>query len=363
MKLIATLVALMFCTTAVAADLYVSPAGSDNAKGHKPDEAFATINHALQRAEPGDTVYLLPGEYQQDIRTVRDGLLTKPITIAGLKGDDFKNDHSVVVPATVTGGGEGRIVQIRHSYIQLQDFVVDGLSGDPVEPDNIRDKLVFVHSEEREEGLRGVRIERMILTHAGGECLRFRHRVSDSEIAYNSISDCGMHDFPFERSSKNGEAIYIGTSFKQWEDGKNPTSDADVSTRNRIHHNIITTRGNECVDLKEGTTANQVYENQCTGQLDANSAGFNSAGNGNVFRGNVVYGNAGSGFRFGSDKKGFGIENIAAGNRVFNNAQFGFKIMNEPQAQLCGNHFEDNGKGEYYSDQGRKYAPAARCGS
>ena len=223
--------------------------------------------------------------------------------------------------------------------------------------------MVFVHSEEREEGLRGVRIERMILTHAGGECLRFRHRVSDSEIAYNSISDCGMHDFPFERSSKNGEAIYIGTSFKQWEDGKNPTSDADVSTRNRIHHNIITTRGNECVDLKEGTTANQVYENQCTGQLDANSAGFNSAGNGNVFRGNVVYGNAGSGFRFGSDKKGFGIENIAAGNRVFNNAQFGFKIMNEPQAQLCGNHFEDNGKGEYYSDQGRKYAPAARCGS
>ena len=82
-----------------------------------------------------------------------------------------------------------------------------------------------------------------------------------------------------------------------------------------------------------------------------------------MFRGNVVYGNAGSGFRFGSDKKGFGIENIAAGNRVFNNAQFGFKIMNEPQAQLCGNQFEDNGKGEYYSDQGRKYAPAARCGS
>ncbi len=50
MKLIATFVALMFCTTAVAADLYVGPAGSDNAKGHKPDEAFATSNQPLHPA-------------------------------------------------------------------------------------------------------------------------------------------------------------------------------------------------------------------------------------------------------------------------------------------------------------------------
>jgi len=363
MKRMLAAAALAVCGSGLAADFYVAPNGSDGSEGRKPDQPLATINHALERAGPGDTVFLLPGVYAQDIRTVRDGLLTRPITIAGLKGDDFKNDHSVVIPATVIGGGNSRVVQVRNSYITLRDFVVDGLHGDPSSRDSIRDKLVFVHNGEREEGLRGISIERMILAHAGGECLRFRHKVSDSEIAHNSISDCGMHDFPFEKSGKNGEAIYIGTSFKQWEDGKNPTSGPDVSARNRVHHNIITTRGNECVDLKEGSTANQIYMNHCTGQLDANSAGFNSAGNSNVFRSNRVYGNAGSGFRFGSDKAGFGIDNIAIGNEVSANAQFGIKIMNEPQGRLCGNRFEHNGKGEYYSDHGREYAPAAACQS
>ena len=346
---------------ASAADWFVSPDGPPEAEGRSVSSPMGSIHRALARAQPGDTVYLLPGVYEQDIETQRDGRPGAPITIAGLRDDDLKNRHAVVLPATVKGAGRARVVQIRHSYIHLRDFTVDGLHGDPADPDNIRDKLVFVHNEEREGGLRGVRIERMILTHAGGECLRLRHFVTDSEIAYNSISDCGMHDFPFSAASKNGEAIYVGTSFKQWDDGKNPTDGPDVSTRNRIHHNLLTTRGNECVDLKEGTTCNEVYANHCTGQLDANSAGFNSAGNGNLFRNNVVYGNAGSGFRFGSDRSGYGIDNTAIGNRVMHNAQFGFKIMDEPQARLCGNVLSSNGKGAWYSDRDGRHAPGAPC--
>lgn len=347
--------------TAVATDWYVSPEGLADHSGRSQDQPMRRIQRALDQAQPGDTVYLLPGVYAQDIETVRDGRADAPITLAGLRDEGQKNRHAVVLPATLKGAGRARVVQIRHSHIHVQDFVVDGLNGDPADPDAIRDKLIFVHNGERKNGLEGIRIQRMVLTHAGGECLRLRHFVTDSEIAYNSIGDCGMHDFPFAASSKNGEAVYIGTSFKQWGDGKNPTDGPDVSAGNRVHHNVMVTRGNECVDLKEGTTANVVYANRCTGQLDANSAGFNSAGNGNVFRDNLVFGNAGSGFRFGSDKKGYGIDNVATGNEVLHNAQFGFKIMNEPQGQLCGNRLAANAKGAWYSDQDRGHAPGAAC--
>ncbi len=218
-----------------------------------------------------------------------------------------------------------------------------------------------MHNDKDSSGIRGIKITRLTLKNAGSECLRFRYFVTDSEISYSSISNCGVYDFRFQSGKKNGEAIYIGTSVNQWDDGKNPTAGPDQSKNNKIHHNKINSLGNECVDLKEGTGNNEIYENDCTGQRDEKSAGFNSAGNGNIFYNNTVHGNTGSGFRFGSTREGYGINNTAFGNIIDGNQVYGFKLMDAPQKSICNNVLSGNRKGNYYSVDGSTYTPEQAC--
>ncbi len=92
----------------------------------------------------------------------------------------------------------------------------------------------------------------MSVKNAGGECIRLRYQTRRNEIAYSQISNCGRYDFAFRGGGKNGEGIYIGTAPEQR--GAHGSSDrsVDASNANHVHHNVIDTKGNECVDIKEG---------------------------------------------------------------------------------------------------------------
>jgi len=64
----------------------------------------------------------------------------------------------------------------------------------------------------------------------------------------------------------------------QWPDGPDECKD------NIIRQNTITPNGNECVDIKEGSTGTIVEHNTCRNQLDTDSGCFGSRGDGNTFR-------------------------------------------------------------------------------
>jgi hypothetical protein len=358
-----TLVLGLGVCAAHATNIYVSPTGSDANSGNSRNTPMATINQALQLAQPGDKVVLLSGVYLQDVATVRSGTEAAPIQIVGAVTPSFADASGQVDPIVIQGSGSSdRMFQIRHSYIQLRDVTLDGLVGDPSVIDSYREKLLFVHNDTDPAGIKGISIRRVNFRNSGGECMRFRYFVQSSEVAYSTFENCGVHDFKFKAGKKNGEAIYIGTSFNQWADGKNPTAEPDQSSNNRIHHNTFNTQGNECVDIKEGSTNNRVYANNCTGQRDPNSAGFNSAGNGNLFYDNTVYGNTGSGFRFGSDMDGYGIGNQAWGNDVADNHAIGFNIQDGPQKKLCGNTVKGNLRGTLYAvSSAGSYTPTVAC--
>ena len=358
-----TLVLSLGVCAAHATNFYVSPTGSDANSGSSRSTSLATINQALELAQPGDKVVLLSGVYLQDVVTVRSGTATAPIQIVGAVSTSFADSSGYVAPIVIKGSGDSdRVFQIQHSYIKVQDITLDGLVGDPALIDSYREKLLFVHNDNEPAGIKGVAIRRVNFRNAGGECLRFRYFVQSSEIAYSTFENCGVHDFKFKAGKKNGEAIYIGTSFNQWSDGKNPTEDPDQSSNNRIHHNSFNTQGNECVDIKEGATNNRVYANHCTGQRDPSSAGFNSAGNGNLFYDNTVYGNIGSGVRFGSDMNGYGIANQAWSNEIVDNQGVGFNIQDGLQKKLCGNTISGNARGALYVVSGAgSYTPTATC--
>lgn len=358
-----TLVLSLGVCAAHATNYYVSPTGSDANSASSRSTPLATINQALELAQPGDKVILLPGTYLQDVVTVRSGTASAPIQIVGAVSSEYAGSAGWSDPVVIQGSGyNGRVFQISHSYIQLSDISLDGLVGDPSVMENYREKLLFVHNDTEPSGIKGVKIRRVNFRNAGSECLRFRYFVQNSEVAYSTFDNCGIHDFKFMAGKKNGEAIYIGTAYKQWGDGKNPTANPDQSSNNIIHHNTLNTLGNECVDIKEGSTNNRLYNNTCTGQKDPNSAGFNSEGSGNLFYNNTVFGNVGAGFRFGSALAGYGINNQAWDNHIVDNQLVGFKILNGPQKKICGNSISGNSRGNIAVASGAgTYSPTTAC--
>lgn len=56
----------------------------------------------------------------------------------------------------------------------------------------------------------------------------------------------------------------------------------DHCNDNLVSGNTISTNGNECVDIKEGSSGNIVTNNVCSWQMDQMSAGFNIRGNNNT---------------------------------------------------------------------------------
>jgi hypothetical protein len=312
---------------------YVSPSGSDGNRGSTPDQPFQTIQHAIDLAQPGDTVHLAAGIYLQDVISKRDGSTSAPITIKG------------PADAVVKGGGQARIFEINHDYLALEGFTLDGRWGSADTSDGFREKLLYVVGTAPNDGVTGLKVLRMTFRNAGGECLRMRYFAQHNQVGYSRFERCGVHDFTFHAGKRNGEAIYIGTAPEQRGNGENPTNAPDQSSANWIHHNHFNTQGNECVDIKESSSANLVEYNSCTGQRDAKSGGFDARGSGNIFRHNESFGNVGAGIRLGGDGAADGIDNQVYNNNFHHNQAGGIKLIRRPQ-KLCGNTLRYNSGGD-----------------
>ena len=326
---------------------YVSPSGRDSNEGDSPQEPLKTIQRAVDQARPGDVVELAAGVYLQDVASKRDGAPGAPITIRGPAG------------AIVKGAGESRIFEIRHSYLTLEGFTIDGLWGSPAQQQGYREKLLYVVGRKPRDGVTGLKVLHMTFKNAGGECLRMRYFAQHNEIAYSSFVGCGVHDFKFHAGKRNGEAIYIGTAPEQRANGVNPTADPDQSSDNWVHHNTFDTQGNECVDIKEASSGNVVEYNSCTGQQDPNSGGFDARGSRNIFRHNQSFGNVGAGIRLGGDGADDGVDNQVYDNTFRDNGAGGIKLVHQRQ-KLCGNVLRNNRGGKVVGHA--QSDPAAACG-
>ena len=118
--------------------------------------------------------------------------------------------------------------------------------------------------------------------------------------------------------------------------GSADSYDADVCTYNWIHHNTFRTYGNECVDMKEGSTGNLVENNICQQQKDENSGCFGSRGSGNTIRFNDISDCAGAGVRVGGGN-GYGGGNNIYGNEIKNCVGGAFRVMAADQGTVCEN--------------------------
>jgi len=117
-----------------SATIYVDPGGSDSQSGG-PDTPLATIQAALDRAHPGDTVYLTSGEHTNGHpvkpvgRTIRSGTPDQPITITG--------PADAVVRGPPSTKAKAPLIQINHSHIHVTGLSLNGLT-DPARPGDPR---------------------------------------------------------------------------------------------------------------------------------------------------------------------------------------------------------------------------------
>jgi len=333
---------------------WVSPDGDDAQSGRAPDQALASIQRALELAMPGDEVRLAPGDYFEDFETVRAGRPGEPIRIVGARGHLPTARASVIL-----GAGRSHIVDLRHDHIVLADLVIDGLAGTASQQEGYRSKLVYAKGPEDGSGITGLRLLRLELRNAGTECVRLKYFAHHNEIADSIFENCGVWDFRFSRGKKNGEAIYIGTAPEQLP--RDFVAERDESDDNWVHQNWFRTNGNECIDIKEGSSRNLVEHNECTGQLDPDSGGISARGSDNRFRENRVFGNLGVGIRLGGDTPDDALRNEVTRNVLSDNRAGALKVMVLPQAEICGNEIDARGAPVVRGPGAKTIQPAAGC--
>src|SRR5687768_14889827 len=192
---------------------YVNPSTGNDSSAGTAQAPLKTLQTALEKVKPGETVRLAAGTYPEAVTTVRAGKPRARITIESGKG----------AKAVIDGQNQKlngpRIV---HSY-----YTVRGLT------------MRNLNEGVRIEGVKGVVFESNVIHRVKNECLRVRFGSTENTVRRNTIHTCGTEG--------NGEGIYIGTAPEQRSKygGK-----ADGSIGNTISENNIY-NVEEGVDVKE----------------------------------------------------------------------------------------------------------------
>lgn len=254
------------------ARLHVAPDGSDDDVG-SVDEPLRTFAAALERARPGDTVELAPGEYRQLLRTQRDGRPDAPITVTG-------PPDAVIRPPE----GVNDAVVIEHSHVHLRGVTIDGLVDPERKFEDYRawiPRCVNITPRRRRddgvEYLRDIVVEPSRLGN-GARALIQVERVRNASIGnFEVIGPAGMQFDPRVDNHEVGhirEIVYVGSPEVHRGENYYGYETLDRSQNIRIHHidNSAGYEHNELVDVKLGST--DVTVEYCTDR----NAGHNTEG-------------------------------------------------------------------------------------
>ncbi len=140
---------------------YVAPDGDNSKSGLSREDAWRTVNHAADRARPGDTVKIAGGTYHESVRVRATGDEDKPITFTSVTGEKvvfdgyertLTNVFYVTDKAHINidgfyftdlarggtlpwpGGRNGAIVLYRSNDINITRCYLDGSGAGPYSP-------------------------------------------------------------------------------------------------------------------------------------------------------------------------------------------------------------------------------------
>lgn len=238
--------------------IYVSPDGSDGNTGRR-DAPLATIQTALNRAHPGDTVYLTAGEHTNGhprkplARTKRAGTSTEPITITG--------PPDAVVRGPPSKKAKAPLIQIKHSHIHLTGVTLNGLTN-PSKAGNhqwYRDGVVGCSPPTGQDTYPDYLTDvRILPTRAGNSLQKLItvYRTNNAEIGgFKLIGPAGV---AYKYGSKSGRPlgaiVSLGRSSNNFGKPWYPWTTPDESHAINIHHigNLVGYYHTEFVETHPG---------------------------------------------------------------------------------------------------------------
>lgn len=250
--------------------IHVSPDGSNYNAG-TPDAPLASIEAALQRAEPGATIQVGPGEYRESVWTQRDGKPDAPITLTG-------PPEAVIRPPS----GSHQAILIGHHHNHVRGLTITGLTrpADELEHSGAySDNCAYISPEERAfqgvDYLRGVVFEPARIGHSGKAMVQTT-RLRDAVIGnFEVIGPAGVYFDPRLEDTEThhvGEIVYLGSSEPDRGEFRYGYPGLDRTRNVRVHHidNSEGYRNAEVVDIKLG--CENVTVEYCTSRNSGHSS-------------------------------------------------------------------------------------------
>jgi len=236
--------------------IHVAPDGRDYQPGTEA-APLGSIQEGVERARPGDTVSVHPGEYEGPVLTRRSGEPDAPVEITGppdailrANPDDWRG-----------------VVEIRHSHVHLTGLTVTGLFDPdaPDDPESYADKALVGVSplgtsgdeEVSDEYLTDVKVMPDRIGNAGRNMV-IVWRTETIEIGeFEVIGPAGASWVYSDERSHIGEIVYLGqapdnvVADHEWY----PWDEYDLTSDVHVHHvdNSAGHPHSELVDCKMGT--------------------------------------------------------------------------------------------------------------
>lgn len=232
--------------------IFVGPDGSNFDEGTR-DEPLASIQTAINRAQPGETIHVFEGEYRENLETVRSGMPDEPITITGSPDAVVRPAYSVEIART--------LFRIRHNHINLMSISFDGLRGSGDESKlgdyGAHSMILCQPPLESDEYLEDIAIKPSAVGHARRAMIVMKRSKNVEVGEFEVTGMAGAHYvLTGEENLHAGELVYIGTpptdygkpNYYEW-------TEIDETSNIHVHH-IDNSAGHphsELVNTKLGT--------------------------------------------------------------------------------------------------------------
>ena len=295
-----------FPTVSQAQNLFVSTSGSSDGSGTITDP-FGTIERGLNQITPGDTLFLLGGEYavEQGLKIQVKGQPNAWITISS-----YQNQEVVLNGENYLYDEKGaQLSSDHHAVILIQDAIYVRLNG--INVINSRSQGILVRGVETSF----VDISRCKVdnTYGSGIALWYsdQSKVYESEITRANRQEMATpgrklgSEAPHEALTVAGATNFEIYHNKVHHCDKEGIDVKEVSKNGKVYRNIVhdVKRQAYYVDAWFGTLSNiELYENIAYNNewgFVISVEGENSVVDGVRFHNNLIYDNRGSGIYFG----------------------------------------------------------------
>ena len=225
-------------------DIYVSPSGDDTSFGNA-DHPFRTITHALEKAEPGSTIWLQEGTWNESVKITVSGTEKKPITLAASPGAN---------PILDGGNGEGwNQMFMLDGHSLMIDFVLVNSQLPPVDPEK---GIITI------EGASHIILKGLTITGSGASGIYCSKGASNITVKGCTVTNCVAPGICF---GADGSASSQITVIDNYVKNCAQRSREAISLRTvdifEVAHNTVEEVIKECIDAKSGCSRGSIHHN------------------------------------------------------------------------------------------------------